>query len=145
MGMTLITVGKLKERFWKEAVAEYEKRLKGYVKLDVIEIADKGIEYESAKIVGAAASSHLVLLAVNGVERSSEDFSSHLEDLMTHGVGDIAFCIGGSDGVDASVYERADETMSFGPVTLPHNLARVVFLEQLYRAFKIMKGEPYHK
>ncbi len=64
---------------------------------------------------------------------------------MTHGTSDIAFCIGGSDGVNKAVYERADETLSFGQITLPHNLARVVLLEQIYRAFKIMRGEPYHK
>lgn len=145
MGITVIAVGKLKERFWKDAVAEYVKRLGGYVKLRIIEIPDRGISYESAEIIRAAGDAHLVLLAIDGQERSSEEMAQRLDELMTHGTSDIAFCIGGSDGVDESVYERADETLSFGKITLPHNLARVVLLEQIYRAFKIMRGEPYHK
>lgn len=145
MGITLIVVGKLKERFWKEAVAEYSKRLGAYVKLRIVEIADKGIEYESGEIVRVAGDAHLVLLAIEGEQRSSEGIARRLEQLMTHGMSDIALCIGGSDGVGQMVRDRADETLSLGKITLPHNLARVVVLEQLYRAFKIMRGEPYHK
>lgn len=145
MGITLIVVGKLKERFWKEAVAEYSKRLGAYAKLRIIEIADKGIEYESGEIVRVAGDAHLVLLAIEGEQRSSEGIARRLDELMTHGTSDIALCIGGSDGVGKAVYDRADETLSLGKITLPHNLARVVVLEQLYRAFKIMRGEPYHK
>lgn len=145
MGITVIAVGKLKERFWKNAVAEYVKRLSGYTKLRIVEIPDRGIDFESEEIIRAAEGSHLILLAIEGTQRSSEEMSRHLEELMTHGTSDIAFCIGGSDGVNESVYERADETLSFGQITLPHNLARVVLLEQIYRAFKIMHGEPYHK
>lgn len=145
MGITLIVVGKLKERFWKEAVAEYSKRLGAYAKLRIVEIADKGIEYESGEIVRVAGDAHLVLLAIEGEQRSSEGIARRLEQLMTHGTSDIALCIGGSDGVGQAVRDRADETLSLGKITLPHNLARVVVLEQLYRAFKIMRGEPYHK
>lgn len=145
MGITVITVGKLKERFWKDAVAEYVKRLGGYTKLRIIEIPDKGIEFESDEIIRAAGDAHLVLLAIKGEQRTSEGIAQHLDELMTHGTSDIAFCIGGSDGVTQAVYDRADETLSFGQITLPHNLARVVLLEQIYRAFKIMRGEPYHK
>lgn len=145
MGITVIAVGKLKERFWKDAVAEYVKRLGGYMKLRIIEIPDKGIDFESGEIIRAAGDAYLVLLVIEGIQRTSEGISRHLDELMTHGTSDIAFCIGGSDGVNQAVFERADETLSFGQITLPHNLARVVLLEQIYRAFKIMRGEPYHK
>lgn len=145
MGITVIAVGKLKERFWRDAVAEYAKRIGGYANLGIVEIADKGIDYEGTEIIRACGSSYLILLAIEGTQRSSVQMAQHLEGLMTHGTSDIAICIGGSDGVSQAVYERADETLSFGPITLPHNLARVVLLEQLYRAFKIMRGEPYHK
>lgn len=145
MGITVIAVGKLKERFWKDAVAEYQKRLGGYTKLRIVEVPDRGIEQEAADIIRAAGSSYLVLLAIEGRQRSSEGIAERLEGLMNHGTSDIAFCIGGSTGVTQAVRERADETLSFGKITLPHNLARVVLLEQIYRAFKIMRGEPYHK
>lgn len=145
MGITVIAVGKLKERFWKDAVAEYTKRLGGYTKLRIVEIPDRGIDFESDEIVRVAGDAHLILLAIKGTQCSSEGMSRRLEELMTHGTSDIAFCIGGSDGVNQTVYDRADETLSFGKITLPHNLARVVLLEQIYRAFKIMRGEPYHK
>jgi 23S rRNA (pseudouridine1915-N3)-methyltransferase len=84
-------------------------------------------------------------MAIEGKQRSSVGFSQHLDDLALRGGSDLAFVIGGSDGVSEAVRARADETFSFGPITLPHNLARVVLLEQIYRAFKISRGEPYHK
>ena len=84
-------------------------------------------------------------MAIEGKQRSSEGLSRRLDELALSGRSDIAFVIGGSDGVSSAVYDRADETLSFGLVTLPHNLARVVLLEQVYRAFKISRGEPYHK
>ena len=146
MKFTIVAVGKLKERFWADACAEYLKRMQPYGKTAVKEIADidparaGGIDAardrEGAAIVAALpASSHVILLAIDGKERSSVSFSQRLD----------AFVIGGSDGVSAAVRERANETLSFGPITLPHNLARVVLLEQLYRAQKISRGEPYHK
>ena len=88
---------------------------------------------------------HVILLAIEGKERSSEELSARLDDLMLRGSSDIAFVIGGSDGVSDDVRARADEMLSFGRITLPHNLARVVLLEQIYRACKISRGEPYHK
>ena len=88
---------------------------------------------------------HVVLLAIDGTQRSSEALSGRIDDLALSGCGEIAFVIGGSCGTSASVRARADEAVSFGPITLPHNLARVVLLEQLYRACKISRNEPYHK
>lgn len=145
MAISLIVVGKLKESFWKDAVDEYVKRLGGYTKLRIVEIPDRGIDFESEEIVRLAGSSYLIALAIEGTQRSSVGIAERLDELMVQGKSDIAFCIGGSDGVNLTVLDRADETLSFGKITLPHNLARVVLLEQIYRAFKIMRNEPYHK
>lgn len=156
MRYTVVAVGKLKERFWQQACDEYLKRLGAYAKVEVREIADidpakaGGVNAarnrEGAAIVGAInPRSHVILLAIEGKERSSTDFSTRLDALALGGNSDITFVIGGSDGVSAEVKARANETLSFGPITLPHNLARVVLLEQIYRACKISRGEPYHK
>lgn len=156
MKVTVVAVGRLKEKFWTAACDEYLKRLSGYAKVTVREIADVdparagGVEAARAK-EGAAIlaalpdSAHVILMAIEGKQRSSVQFSQRIDNLCLEGKSDIAFVIGGSDGADAAVYARANETLSFGPVTLPHNLARVVLLEQLYRAVKISRGEPYHK
>ena len=87
----------------------------------------------------------MVLLAIDGDQRSSEELAQRIDEIGVSGTSEITFIIGGSHGVSGAVRERADETLSFGPITLPHNLARVVLLEQLYRACKISQGEPYHK
>ena len=148
MKFTVVAVGKLKERFWTEACAEYAKRLQPYARTKVVEVPDiaGAIEREGAAVCKAIPErAHVVLLAIEGRERSSEALARRIDDLGLSGVGEIVFVIGGSDGVSDAVRERADETLSFGPITLPHNLARVVLLEQLYRACKISRGEPYHK
>lgn len=156
MRFAIVAVGKLKERFWADACAEYLKRLQPYAKTEVREVADVdparagGVdaarEREGAAVLAALSpSSHVVLLAIDGKERSSEGLARRIDELKLRGTSDIAFVVGGSDGVSDAVRARADETLSFGPVTLPHNLARVVLLEQLYRAQKISRGEPYHK
>lgn len=156
MRITVVAVGKLKERFWADACAEYLKRLKAYAKVEVKEIADVdpakagGIDGARDKEGGAILAalpeaSHVILLAIEGKERTSEGFSRRLDELALAGSSDIAFVVGGSDGVSDAVRVRADEQLSFGRITLPHNLARVVLLEQVYRACKISRGEPYHK
>ena len=107
---------------------------------------DVARDKEGAAILAALPPrAHVSLLAIEGKERSSEELSARLDDLMLRGNSDIAFVIGGSDGVSDDVRARADEMLSFGRITLPHNLARVVLLEQIYRACKISRGEPYHK
>ena len=154
--ITVIAVGKLKERFWVDACGEYLKRLKAYATLTVHEVPDidpakaGGVsaarEREGAAILSAVPPrSRVVLLAIEGKQYTSEEFSRHLDDLAVSGCGDVTFIIGGSDGVSDVVRARADETFSFGRITLPHNVARVILLEQVYRAFKISRGEPYHK
>ncbi len=156
MKCSIVAVGKLKEKFWSAACEEYLKRLQPYMKTTVKEVADinpdtaGGISAarikEGAAIVSAISpSSHVVLLDIKGKQHSSEMLSSYLDECALCGKSDLAFIIGGSDGVSDEVRSRADATLSFGPITLPHNLARVVLLEQLYRAQKISRGEPYHK
>ena len=154
--ITVVAVGKLKERFWADACAEYVKRLSAYASIKMVEIPDRdpaktggeeaGRALEGKAILAAIPErSHVVLLDIGGKEHSSEEIASHLNDLMLRGESSITFVIGGSCGVSSEVRARADERLSFGRITLPHNLARVVLLEQVYRAFKIMRGEPYHK
>lgn len=154
--ITVVAVGKLKEKFWAAACDEYLKRLRPYAKVVVAEIPDVdparagGVEAarerEGAGILAAVPEgARAVLMAIEGTQRSSVAFSRHLDEVALRGESDLAFIIGGSDGVSGAVRARADETFSFGPITLPHNLARVVLLEQIYRAFKISRGEPYHK
>ena len=144
----VIAVGKLKERFWKDACAEYLKRLGGYAKVAVREVPDSSLDREAGAVLSAldaSGATHVVLLDVNGTPTSSEQLAAKLDAWALSGNSRVAFVIGGSDGVAKSVSQRANEALSFGPITLPHNLARVVLLEQVYRACKINKGEPYHK
>lgn len=153
--ITIVAVGKLKERFWTQACDEYLKRLHPYATVSVAEVPDvdpsncgveQALERESDAILRAVPDdAFAVLLAIRAREFSSEQLAEKLDDLALTGRSSIAFIIGGSHGVAPSVTERANLRMSFGPITLPHNLARVVLLEQLYRAFKISRGEPYHK
>jgi 23S rRNA (pseudouridine1915-N3)-methyltransferase len=153
--ITLVAVGRLKERFWKEACEEYRTRLRPYATVDVVEVPDRdpsrGGE-ERAKAEEAAdirralgSDTHVFALAVEGREISSEQLAERLERLGIDGRSDVAFVVGGSCGLAADIEDAADERISLGRITLPHNLARVVLLEQLYRAFKIIRKEPYHK
>lgn len=154
--ITVVAVGKLKEKFWVAACDEYLKRLRPYARVSVAEVPDVdparagGVEAarerEGAAILAAVPEgARVILMAIEGKQRTSEGFSRHVDELALHGESELVFVIGGSDGVSDAVRARADETFSFGPITLPHNLARVVLLEQIYRAFKISRGEPYHK
>ena len=156
MKMTVVAVGKVKERFWSDACAEYLKRLQPYARVTVKEVADVdpgragGVdaarEKEGTSLLSALAeTSYVILLDIDGKQRSSVEFSQRLDALALAGKSDLAFVIGGSDGVSDAVRRRSNETLSFGRITLPHNLARVVLLEQVYRAMKISRGEPYHK
>ena len=156
MKFSIVAVGRLKERFWTQACDEYLKRLQPYARTVVVEVADvdpakaggesAAVAREGAAVLKALPErAHVVLLAIDGKQRSSEDVAARIEALALAGKSEIAFVIGGSCGTGDDVRARADETLSFGPITLPHNLARVVLLEQLYRAFRISRGEPYHK
>lgn len=158
MHITVIAVGKLKEQFWSAACAEYLKRLRAYASVEVRELADvdparaggeaQARAQESAAIVDALDAlpgAYAVLLDIGGKAVSSEDIAHALDSLALEGTSDVALVIGGSCGVDDAIRQRVSARWSLGRITLPHNLARVVVLEQIYRAFKINRREPYHK
>ena len=154
MRLSVIAVGKLKERYWREASDEYLKRLSAYATVRVAEIPDRdpargearALAEEGVDVLRAIPEgAYVIALDLGGKQLSSEAFSARLDALALDGRSTVAFLIGGSLGLDAPVIARADERLSLGPMTLPHNLARVVVLEQVYRAFRISRGEPYHK
>ena len=154
MRLTIVSVGKLKERYFRDAADEYLKRLTPYARVDEVEIPDRdlsrgedrGRTEEGADVLRALPDgAHVVLLDIAGRELSSEQIASWLDALALDGRSSVAFVIGGASGVAAEVAARADERLSLGRITLPHQLARVVLLEQLYRAFRISRGEPYHR
>lgn len=154
MKITLVVVGRLKERHWREAADEYLKRLVPYARVEVVEVADRDVSADEARALEAEAAdvlraipdnSTVAVLEIGGRSRSSEEFASWVESLGMDGRPNLTFVIGGAAGLHPRVFDRADERVSMGPLTLPHQLARVVLLEQLYRAFRIIKGEPYHR
>jgi len=157
--INIIAVGQLKERYWREACAEYAKRLGRYAKMQVIEVADidparaggeaQAREQEAAALLRqlgpASARRHVLLLDRGGEQLASEGWAELVGRLQSSGCSQLAVLIGGPTGTAQSVAAAADQRVSLGAITLPHNLARVVALEQLYRAFKILRHEPYHK
>ncbi len=144
--LSVFAVGKLKESFWREACAEYLKRLEGYANIQIKEIPDSSKEKEALAILTALPEkAPIILLDIKGKPTSSEALSQKIDAYALSGQSHLVFIIGGSDGVSGEVKTRATERISFGPITLPHNLARVVLLEQIYRACKISRHEPYHK
>lgn len=153
MRLTVVAVGKLKEPHWRAAAEEYLKRLRPYAAVDVVEVPDRDISRDRAQALSAEAddilralpaSAYAVVLDEGGRERSSRELSAWLDDLGVRGVSHVAFAIGGSAGLDERLRESARERLSLSRMTFPHQLARVLLLEQLYRAFKISHGEPYH-
>lgn len=159
MNIKLITVGKLKENYLKEGIAEYTKRLSRFAKTTIIELADektpeKASVAQNQQIISKegqriqekiSARDFVVVLAIEGKQLSSEDFSKKMIDMTVAGYSDITFIIGGSLGLDPMIKQRANLKMSFGLLTLPHQLMRLVLVEQIYRAFMIQQGSPYHK
>ncbi|MEK4283436.1 MULTISPECIES: 23S rRNA (pseudouridine(1915)-N(3))-methyltransferase RlmH [Ureibacillus] len=159
MNISIISVGKLKEKYLKMGIDEYVKRLSSYAKVDLIEVADEKApeqlseaemeivkKKEGERILAKIPDGTFVYaLAIDGKMKSSEELAEGLEKQMTYGSSKIAFVIGGSLGLHKEVLNRANEKLSFGRMTFPHQLMRLVLLEQIYRSFRIMKGEPYHK
>ena len=159
MKITVLAVGKIKERFYTDAVSEYAKRLSRYCRLEIVEVADEktpdgageAMERKIKEKEGERLLSHIkdnmyvIALAIEGKARSSEELSGRLDNLGLQGNSDIAFVIGGSLGLSEAVLKRADEALSFSRMTFPHQLMRVILLEQIYRSFKIQHGEPDHK
>jgi len=159
MRIAVAAVGKLKEKYWREAVAEYSKRLTAYCRLEINEVNDEGYteglsaaEEEKVKqrewqklFRLLRADTYLVALDVQGEQVSSEELAARLDKLTLGGHSDITFIIGGSLGLPDQALKQAHWRLSFSRMTFPHQLMRVVLLEQIYRAFKITRGEPYHK
>lgn len=159
MNITIIAVGKLKEAYWREAVAEYSKRLSHYCKLTIVELPDEQtpdhasaaltaqiIDREGERILRAVPQkSYLIALAIEGKTFDSISFANKLSDLALAGSSDFTFVIGGSLGLSSAVLNRADMRLSFSQFTFPHQLMRIILLEQIYRAFRIQNHEPYHK
>jgi 23S rRNA (pseudouridine1915-N3)-methyltransferase len=157
--ITVLCVGRLKEPFYVAAAAEYARRLSRYCNLELIELPESRLpdapspaEIERALSAEASAveaklpkSGALIALCVEGTELSSEELSQKLEDLAAAGTSHVTFLIGGSMGLDERLKRRADLRLSMSPMTFPHHLARVMLLEQIYRAYQIRAGTKYHK
>ncbi len=149
----IICVGKLKESYLKDAVNEYVKRISKYVKVSIIEVEDEALKEENVilskekdRIMKCIKrEDYVITLEINGLELSSIELANYLKKLYIDGKSDIVFIIGGSYGLDKEVKERSDFSLSFSKLTFPHQLFRVLLLEQLYRSFKIMNNETYHK
>ena len=159
MKITICCVGKIKEKFYSQAIEEYSKRLSKYCKLEIKEAADEKTPDSASDTVNRMIKekegdrllsfikddSYVIALARDGKMLDSVELSEKIDNLMLSGKSDIVFVIGGSLGLDKRVLDRADYKLSFSKMTFPHQLMRVILLEQIYRSFRIMKNEPYHK
>lgn len=159
MKITILCVGKIKEKFYRDAIDEYSKRLSRYCKLEIIEVADEKTPDHASDLVerqikekeGERIERYLkegafvCALAIDGIQLDSVALSQKLEQLGTTGTSHIIFMIGGSLGMADSLLKKADMKLSFSKMTFPHQLMRVILLEQIYRGYRIMNREPYHK
>ncbi|MFC4321725.1 23S rRNA (pseudouridine(1915)-N(3))-methyltransferase RlmH [Litchfieldia salsa] len=159
MNITIFSIGKLKEKYLKQGIDEYLKRLTAYAKIEIIELPDEkapetlsDIEMEQIKqkegeriLSKISDDTHVIALAIEGKMKSSEQLADDLDKLATYGKSKIAFVIGGSLGLSSDVMKRSNDTLSFSKMTFPHQLMRLILVEQIYRAFRINRGEPYHK
>ncbi len=159
MKITLITVGKIKEKYLKEAIAEYSKRLNRYCKLEIIEVADEKTPDQASETLEEQIRNkeadrilkyikddmYVITLEIEGKMLSSEELADKIASLGIQGKSSVAFVIGGSIGLGIDVLKRSDYALSFSKMTFPHQLMRVILLEQIYRSYRIINGEPYHK
>lgn len=159
VNITLITVGKIKEKYYRDAIAEYAKRLSRYCRLDIIEVADEKTPDKASEIMeeqikqkeaerilkNIRDDAYCIALAIEGKKTDSVSMAKHIEQLGLTGKSNLVYVIGGSLGLHKSVLQRADEKLSFSDMTFPHQLMRVILLEQIYRCYRIINGEPYHK
>ncbi|SFM12868.1 23S rRNA (pseudouridine(1915)-N(3))-methyltransferase RlmH [Salibacterium qingdaonense] len=159
MQIQIVSVGKVKEKYIKQGIEEFEKRLGPYCKLTMGEVNDEQApeqmsekekeqvkEKEGERILHKIKSGrHVIVLDLDGKQWSSEKLAEKMEQWSLHGQSQLTFVIGGSNGVSDAVLQRADDKLSFSKMTFPHQLMKLILLEQIYRAFKIQKGEPYHK
>ena len=159
MKITVITVGKIKEKFTRDAIAEYTKRLSKYCKLEIIEVADEKTQENASNIVCnqirqkegerilkyIREDAFVVTLEIKGKLLTSEELAEKIEKLGVQGTSHIIFVIGGSIGLSQEVMGKSNLALSFSKMTFPHQLMRVILLEQIYRSYRIISGEPYHK
>ena len=159
MNITFVTVGKIKEKYFRDAIAEYQKRLSRYCKLDIIEVADEKTpdkasamfedqikQKEAERILKCVKeNAYCIALTIDGKKRDSVNLAEHIEQLGVSGKSNLVFVIGGSLGLHNSIIKRADEQLSFSDLTFPHQLMRVILIEQIYRCYQIISGTPYHK
>ncbi|MDX8363573.1 23S rRNA (pseudouridine(1915)-N(3))-methyltransferase RlmH [Cytobacillus sp. IB215665] len=159
MNISIISIGKLKEKYLKQGIQEYLKRLTPYAKVNIIELSDEKApealseqqmeqikQKEGERILAKISEdTHVIALAIEGKMKTSEQLAKDLDNLATYGKSKVAFVIGGSLGLSNEVMQRSNESLSFSKMTFPHQLMRLILLEQVYRAFRINRGEPYHK
>lgn len=159
MKITIITVGKIKEKYLKDAIAEYSKRLSKYCKLEIVEVADEKTPDNASETVEnqirakegerilkyVKDDAYVVTLEIKGRQVTSEELADKIDTLGVQGTSHITFIIGGSIGLGEQVIARSDYALSFSKMTFPHQLMRVILLEQIYRSYRIIHGEPYHK
>ncbi|AMM95284.1 MULTISPECIES: 23S rRNA (pseudouridine(1915)-N(3))-methyltransferase RlmH [Peribacillus] len=159
MKITIITVGKLKEKYLKQGIAEYTKRLSAYANIELVEVPDEKApenlsaadmdivkQKEGERILAKVSpDTYVITLEINGKQLTSEQLATQIDQLATYGKSKIAFIIGGSLGLSTEVVSRSDYALSFSKMTFPHQLMKLVLLEQIYRAFRINRNEPYHK
>ena len=159
MKITIITVGKIKERFYRDAIDEYSKRLSKYCKLEIKEVQDEKTPDNASDTVNQQIlakegerirnlipkDSHVIVLAIEGKKYDSLGFAKMIENAGIRGVSNITFIIGGSLGIQEEIKRTAQGSISFSDMTFPHQLMRVILLEQIYRGYRIIAGEPYHK
>lgn len=159
MKITIVTVGKIKEKYLKDAIAEYSKRLSKYCKLEIVEVADEKTPDNASEVVEDQIRSkeaerimkyvkedaYVITLEINGKQLTSEELADKIEKLGVQGTSHIMLIIGGSIGLGEEVLKRSDFALSFSKMTFPHQLMRVILLEQIYRSYRIISGEPYHK
>lgn len=159
MKITILCVGKIKEKFYRDAISEYSKRLSRYAKMEIVEVADEKTRDQASEgemelvkqregerlLASMKEDGYVVCLAIEGKMLDSVELSEKIEGLGVAGNSHIYFVIGGSLGLSKQVLSRADYLLSFSKMTFPHQLMRVILLEQIYRAYRIMNHEPYHK
>lgn len=157
MSVNIICVGTLKEDYWVEACREYEKRLSSFVKINLIEVKEsllkhnasvaeiKKAKFEEAQLINSKIKGFVIVLEVKGINLTSEAFANKISELNVNGISEISFVIGGSNGLDKEFSKSANMQLSFSHFTFPHQLMRVILLEQIYRAMCIKNNKTYHK
>ena len=144
--LKIICVGKIKKQYIKDAIKDYQTRLSKYTRVELIELDDDNMKDEAKRIIKHLDDkSYIITLEIEGKQLSSKELSDKIKELNTYGDSNITFVIGGSDGLDDSIKQKRNMSLSFSKMTFPHQLFRVLLLEQLYRAYKIINNEQYHK